>query len=649
MKRSSSRTMLNHAASSPSRSEFAQPSVLDTYTSINNDFICAICFNIIEEAYMTKCGHTFCYDCLNRSLEQSKKCTKCNTIINSKDEVFPNFVLNSVIKKHKKKMEDLLASSKRMKMDSRLWEWQTFLASEDDSINLSDVDQMLKLLQEKRRRLVQESAAAHNQVLLEFLCDLRKQKQTILDKVRSELTVLETDIARVEESLEQDGSENKLLDSVVPDETDETVKKEQLVPKPVTSESSTSDGHDTSSAPVTSESFNNLNQKSKNDESLLHRTLARRRCRLHAHFDDLEQCYFNTRLSEIAPVEERNVELLADFSHKLRRFTQFSTIRSVATLNYASDILNQSSIVSSIDFDKDSDHFAVAGVTKKIKVYDYESVVNNVVDGVNCPIVQMSCNSKISCISWSHYHKSWLASSDYEGSVTLWDAFSGQKHRVFQEHEKRCWSVDFNSVDPRLLASGSDDARIRLWSCNIQHSVACIEAKANVCCVQFNPHSAFHLAFGCADHFVHYYDIRNTKQSLAVFRGHKKAVSYAKFVAKDEIVSASTDSELRLWKTNTTPCVRSFRGHTNDKNFVGLATNGDYIACGSENNSLYVYYKGLSKALLTYKFNVVKSVLDQDHLDDDSNEFVSAVAWRANSNVVAAANSQGTIKILELI
>lgn len=43
----------------------------------------------------------------------------------------------------------------------------------------------------------------------------------------------------------------------------------------------------------------------------------------------------------------------------------------------------------------------------------------------------------------------------------------------------RCWSVDFNSVDTKLLASGSDDARVKLWSANINHSVASLEAKVN--------------------------------------------------------------------------------------------------------------------------------------------------------------------------
>ena len=35
--------------------------------------------------------------------------------------------------------------------------------------------------------------------------------------------------------------------------------------------------------------------------------------------------------------------------------------------------------------------------------------------------------------------------------------------------------------------------------------------------------------------------------------------------------------------------------------------------------------------------------------EDDSNEFVSAVCWRAGTNCILGANSQGTIKILEMV
>ena len=37
-----------------------------------------------------------------------------------------------------------------------------------------------------------------------------------------------------------------------------------------------------------------------------------------------------------------------------------------------------------------------------------------------------------SCVSWSSYHKGGLASSDYEGTVTLWDANTGTRVKMFQ-------------------------------------------------------------------------------------------------------------------------------------------------------------------------------------------------------------------------
>ena len=95
---------------------------------------------------------------------------------------------------------------------------------------------------------------------------------------------------------------------------------------------------------------------------------------------------------------------------------------------YTTDMFNNSSIVSSIEFDKNQEFFAIAGVTKRIKIYDYnvvlkvtsdfleyfpKDVFQDMVD-IHYPTTEMVCSSKISCISWSSFHKSMLASSDYE-------------------------------------------------------------------------------------------------------------------------------------------------------------------------------------------------------------------------------------------
>ena len=84
--------------------------------------------------------------------------------------------------------------------------------------------------------------------------------------------------------------------------------------------------------------------------------------------------------------------------------------------------------------------------------------------------------------------------------------------------------------------------------------------------------------------------------------------------------------------------MRTYKGHVNEKNFVGLSLTSHFIACGefpppsrkdttfhcvqlcfvtflpphytgSENNSFYVYCKHVSNHMLKYTFNVGRSML----------------------------------------
>lgn len=81
-------------------------------------------------------------------------------------------------------------------------------------------------------------------------------------------------------------------------------------------------------------------------------------------------------------------------------------------------------------------------------------------DGVpRYPVLEINCRSKISCLSWNSYIKSQLLSSDYEGLVSLYDSNTGTPVCIFNEHEKRAWSVDFSVVDPLRFASGGDDTK----------------------------------------------------------------------------------------------------------------------------------------------------------------------------------------------
>jgi E3 ubiquitin-protein ligase RFWD2 len=126
----------------------------------------------------------------------------------------------------------------------------------------------------------------------------------------------------------------------------------------------------------------------------------------------------------------------------------------------------------------------------------------------------------------------------------------------YEEHEKRAWSVDFSKKEPTRLVSGSDDEKVKVWCTRQETSVMNIDMKANICCVKYNPVSSNFIAVGSADHRIHYYDLRHIAQPLFVFNGHRKAVSYVKFIGQNELASASTDGTLRLWDVQENCAVR---------------------------------------------------------------------------------------------
>ncbi|MED6203547.1 component of the polarisome [Stylosanthes scabra] len=345
---------------------------------------------------------------------------------------------------------------------------------------------------------------------------------------------------------------------------------------------------------------------------------------------------------------------LGTFFDGLCKYARYSKFEVRGVLRNA-DFNNPANVICSLSFDRDGDYFASAGISKKIKVFDFNALCDDSVD-IHYPVFEMSNASKLSCVCWNNYIKNYLASTDYDGVVKLWDASTGQEFSQLTEHEKRAWSVDFSPVCPTKLASGSDDCSVKLWNISERNSLGTITNVANVCCVQFSAHSSHLLAFGSADYSTYCYDTRNLRSPWCVLAGHRKAVSYVKFLDSGTLVSASTDNTLKIWDlSKTSPvapsagaCTLTLSGHTNEKNFVGLSVSDGYIACGSETNEVYSYYKSLPMPITSHKFGSIDPISGKD-TDDDNGQFVSSVCWKGNSDMLIAANSSGCIKVLQMI
>ncbi|KAJ0921005.1 putative transcription factor WD40-like family [Helianthus annuus] len=232
------------------------------------------------------------------------------------------------------------------------------------------------------------------------------------------------------------------------------------------------------------------------------------------------------------------------------------------------------------EFDRDDELFATARVSRRIKVFEFASM-------------SYSGDAKLSCLSWNKNTKNHIASSDYEGIVTVWDVNTCQ----YEEHEKRAWSVDFSRTEPTiLLVSGSDDCKVLSFWWGCKDLVYQARDKCYICSVKYNPGSSYHVAV--SGFCIRYYDLRNISQPSHRFSGHRKAVSYVKLSPTLSLLPHLPTAHyacgtLRKMCLYILPVlrVRTFRGHTNEKNFVGLSVNNEYIACRSESNEVFVYHK----------------------------------------------------------
>jgi E3 ubiquitin-protein ligase RFWD2 len=374
--------------------------------------------------------------------------------------------------------------------------------------------------------------------------------------------------------------------------------------------------------------------------------------------------------SSIGPITD-DLEALKSFASEISSVTRYSSFQTLAALRYG-EPFHGSNIVSCLDFDMFGEFLAAAGVMRKIKIFEFSAAINQNTQ-MQYPVCELPAHAKLSCLNWSPAARQHIAASDYDGVITIWDTNTCKPIAEYEEHEKRAWTVDYCPSKPHLLASGSDDGRVKLWSATQRDSVATIRMNANICSIKFAGQLyECCLAIGSADHSAYVYDLRSLTQPLHVLRGHNKAVSYVRFFPNGkELITASTDSTLRLWDLDHSRCARVFRGHCNERNFVGLTAKTDWTACGSEDNSLYAYFRSISSPILTYQFFTEQP----QHLTDlvvsaeqqpvaaaasgarirssnlsaaEGPHFVSAVAWRKETDVLAAANSQGLIRILEL-
>ncbi|EPB83055.1 hypothetical protein HMPREF1544_10192 [Mucor circinelloides 1006PhL] len=601
---------------------------LEEAGKLDDELSCPICQDLMREVYVTHCGHSFCHECLTLHLENSSDCPICRAPL-SRTNIYPNFQLNKLtsfriksikeqqpVNQHLNPIEKLIVESKKSN--------ESIAKTLANSLSYHDLISVFETAISQKKKIEKDESKIKQELLKVFLEKLEQRNKDTVRRLESENTDILADLKSLEERKEQPAtSPRKRKLSQLQGSDDGPTNRNDIRYRGANSEAYQENTND--------EQIKIEPQQStvQNEEEL---PVQRR---LNERFDDLRNIYYRL-LSPNDHINKRR-KLLNEFSTSIYELTRYDQFEEIDTIDYTDSTRQGSSIVSTIGFDRDQELFAVGGVSKEIKLFDFNMMGYS---AGHCPLRVLGCGNKISCLSWSPYIKSQLASSDYEGLIDIWDCLSGRKVQTFSEHKKRAWSVDYCETNPTLLASGSDDSTVKVWSLSQNKAVHTLEQKGNVCCAKFAPNNSYYLAVGSADHHISCYDLRFPNHPMSQYVGHKKAVSYVKWLSERDILSASTDSTLKLWDRDSKDCLRSFEGHQNEKNFVGLSTDGDWISCGSECNTVFTYHKNAARPIATYTFPVNDC--------EDESIFVSSVCWKKDTKKLIAANSKGMIKVLSL-
>ncbi|GMR32597.1 hypothetical protein PMAYCL1PPCAC_02792 [Pristionchus mayeri] len=307
--------------------------------------------------------------------------------------------------------------------------------------------------------------------------------------------------------------------------------------------------------------------------------------------------------------------------------------------------------VSCLDFDSTGGLLAIGGTAKCVRIFDFEEQLRDYSNyETSNALMEIPTLSKLSGVAWCKSEPQNVLMSEYDGVATLYDVNAGQEIRRYKDHNRRIWDASFahDTVNAKFATCG-DDGKVFLYKAAQPSPVHAIDVGFSVTSVEFCPWAEYQLAVGVSDATVNIYDIRFTKPQFLQLRGHKKAVSYVRYMDggpdKHNLISAAIDSSIQLWNLDkeTWKCERTFKGHLNEKNFVGLATNGEHFVTGSEGNDIVLYHQFFSNPMATTNFlkTIEFSDFDEQH---DRNDFVSCLKWKKGTNIFVAGNNQGQIQ-----
>jgi len=239
--------------------------------------------------------------------------------------------------------------------------------------------------------------------------------------------------------------------------------------------------------------------------------------------------------------------------------------------------------------------------------------------------------AEVRCVAFSP-DGALVASGSKDRRIRLFSARTGEEVATIDGQSGMIWSVAF-SPDGLTLASGGMDHSVKLWDVAPRRLRATLVGhRGPVHSVAFSPDGRTLASAGSFDGTVRLWNVAGGELQ-AVFKGHENAVLCAAFSPDSKgLASAGYGGEIKLWNvaTDQPTLVSSFQGHSRTIRSVTFSPDGKTLASASEDNSAKLWEVGSGKLVTTLK---------------DHRGAVNSVAFSPDGRTVATAGLDGTVKL----
>ena len=225
-----------------------------------------------------------------------------------------------------------------------------------------------------------------------------------------------------------------------------------------------------------------------------------------------------------------------------------------------------------------------------------------------------------------------LASASEDKKVRLWDAQSWKLTRTLEGHDAGVNSVAF-SQDGKTIASASNDKTVRLWDVKTASVSETLTGHTDeVYFVSFSPDGKM-LASAGKDRTVKLWNMQTGKE-LRTLKGHKDIVWAVAFSPDGQILaSASRDKTVKVWDTQSGKEIRTLNGHNKAVVSVAFSPDGRILASGSDDKTVKLWD--------TADWQETRTL-------SEHNGYITSIAFSPDGKQLASASNDKTIQLWNL-